>query len=546
MAARHRGRTTPFAQALITLIGLALLCLMLLGRRQEAEAGDGTAADSPSGTAGGSFAASGAGVATPAVTDDLRGRPDAALQAAAEARIADAFALASKLSSGKAHAGNCTVTMCVRARGSLRELVSIGAGRALRPASNMKLATTAAALALLGPGWSFSTDFEGSGPLEGGRPRGDLVVRAGGDPLWAPAGDGRAEPRLEALARELHLAGLRVVEGDLVLDPRSFAPPAPGPGWPPASQHWDDYCALAAAFTVNGGVLTATVTPGAPGAAARVEVHPSPTGIPPRHDVRTEKGGPLDVRVGATTAAVTVRGRVPADLGTWTTSFAHPDPVLLFESVLVDALEGAGIELRGGVRVQRDAPGGLLLATLRSPLLDVLGPINTESVNPVADQLFLATGLAVAGEATRAGGRAATAEALRRLGVGSEGLVQVDGSGLSRDNRLSARQLVALQQAVLGLDAATVEAWLDSLAVGGSTGTLEKRMLDPALLGRVRGKTGWIAGTSALAGVVTTPAGREYVFSILVDYPQEVGGLNRDCWKPMQDDLLALLVEAAP
>jgi D-alanyl-D-alanine carboxypeptidase/D-alanyl-D-alanine-endopeptidase (penicillin-binding protein 4) len=70
----------------------------------------------------------------------------------------------------------------------------------------------------------------------------------------------------------------------------------------------------------------------------------------------------------------------------------------------------------------------------------VLTPINTHSNNACADQLFLALGRAVSGNGTRAGGRAATAKALEQLGLDSQSLVQVDGSGLSRENRVSARR----------------------------------------------------------------------------------------------------------
>ena len=127
-----------------------------------------------------------------------------------------------------------------------------------------------------------------------------------------------------------------------------------------------------------------------------------------------------------------------------------------------------------------------------------------------------------------------------RLGVPTAGLVQVDGSGLSRDNRVTARQIAALLDAVVGLGGELSRAYLDSLAVAGESGTLERRMRETPTCGRVRAKTGWISGTSALAGVVETLSGRHLAFSILVDYP-DISGLNTACWKPMADELCAHL-----
>jgi D-alanyl-D-alanine carboxypeptidase/D-alanyl-D-alanine-endopeptidase (penicillin-binding protein 4) len=222
--------------------------------------------------------------------------------------------------------------------------------------------------------------------------------------------------------------------------------------------------------------------------------------------------------------------------------FSHPDPVLLFESALRAALGHAMVRVEGGTRRERHAPGGVRLHTLRSPLEDTLVPINTHSVNAVADQVFLAAGGAVTGRATREGGRSATARALELLGVSTDGLVQVDGSGLSRANRVSARQLCALLAAVLSPDSGLADAYLASLAVAGESGTLEGRMTDGPAHGRAFAKSGWIAGTSSLSGLVRTLDGREQVFAILVEYPASAAGMNTHCFKPMHDAIVERLV----
>ncbi len=96
---------------------------------------------------------------------------------------------------------------------------------------------------------------------------------------------------------------------------------------------------------------------------------------------------------------------------------------------------------------------------------------------------------------------------------------------------------------VLTQDRRSARLYLESLAVAGERGTLEDRMGDSVARGRVRAKTGFIDGTSALSGVAQALDGRHFVFSILVNYPDS-GGLNKSVWKPMQDELCERLVEA--
>jgi D-alanyl-D-alanine carboxypeptidase/D-alanyl-D-alanine-endopeptidase (penicillin-binding protein 4) len=128
----------------------------------------------------------------------------------------------------------------------------------------------------------------------------------------------------------------------------------------------------------------------------------------------------------------------------------------------------------------------------------------------------------------------AVAKSLQDLGLLDQGWKQVDGSGLSRDNLVTARQITALIEAAMALDTASASAFHDSLAVPGEDGTLERRMGD--LGERLRAKTGFINGTSALSGLVDTKNGRTLVFSILVQYPAQ-GGLNTSVWKPMQNEI---------
>jgi D-alanyl-D-alanine carboxypeptidase/D-alanyl-D-alanine-endopeptidase (penicillin-binding protein 4) len=467
---------------------------------------------------------------------------DAALTGRIQAHISAALADAQKRSKGKVTSSNTTIAVHVVRPAAHTELVSLSSDASLMPASNMKLLTSASALVLLGESWQFETAFERGGPIEGSTLRGDLIVRAGGDPLYDREGDGEVAHLLAPVVEVLRGAGITRIEGDVVLDEGSYADPEPGPGWPDAAQYWQEHCARAGGFSANAGCLTANVRPGSVGGTAPSRVLPAAHGLKRVGTVKTAKAGSrLDVAVGAVPGRVTLRGSFPAGLDSWTDRFAAPDPVELFASVLRDALERGGIRITGEVRRERGAPSGTPMVLLRTPLASALYPINLDSNNAVADQLFLAMGAARGLGGTRAGGEQAVKSALELLGVPHEGLVQVGGSGLSRESRLTARQLTALLSATTELSPSAFALFYDTLPTSGISGSLESRMKQPPVRGRVHAKTGWIEGASALSGFVESESGEQLVFSILVGYPR-ASGLNKYCWKPMQDEICEELV----
>jgi D-alanyl-D-alanine carboxypeptidase/D-alanyl-D-alanine-endopeptidase (penicillin-binding protein 4) len=235
-----------------------------------------------------------------------------------------------------------------------------------------------------------------------------------------------------------------------------------------------------------------------------------------------------------------VSGTMPGKSSPFSDSCAAPDPVALFGNALRGALARHGVMVQGRLRRERGVPPGVVLAHLRSPLAKYLAAINTDSTNACADQVFLATAFATSGYGTREAGARATKIALAQLGVPADSLVQVDGSGLSRSNRVTARQMTALIEAVVLRDERSAQIYRDSLAVAGRTGTLEKRMRGTPAEGVINAKTGFIGGTSALSGIAPTPDGRVFVFSILVNFP-EYDGLNGN-WKDMQDAMCVRIV----
>lgn len=461
------------------------------------------------------------------------------LESSIERAIASALARGKKESKGKLNPKGVQVSVVVRDVASAEVLVDRLGGTPLAPASNMKILTTASALLGLGADAMFETRFEAHGTVESGALNGNLVVRAGGDPLHRREGDGGIDPWLDALAADLRQAGISSVTGAMVLDEGTFALPGPGPEWPGKSQFWTAYCALSGGFSGNGGVFRATVTTDRGGATARTVLRPKHHGLTRKGSVSIT-GRKNALRVGANSAGVTVGGKVPKGSGPYVEEFSHPDPVQLFGAAVAGGLRDRGISIPQVLR-QRVQETGPVVHEMRSPVASILDAILLDSNNAVADQLFLLMGHKLGNAATRDGAAAATLDVLRTNDIDVDGLVQVGGSGLSKANRVTARTFVDALNVVMAHPTCG-PLFVAALPVSGESGSLRNRMKSNSAKGRVRAKTGWVMGASSLSGVVQSSEGEPVLtFSIIVSYPR-VGGLNTSAWKPMQDEICESLI----
>ncbi len=213
------------------------------------------------------------------------------------------------------------------------------------------------------------------------------------------------------------------------------------------------------------------------------------------------------------------------------------DPGAFFASAMQAGLESRGLTFREAP-VRSDGPAdtsGLeKLATFGTPIAAVLLRVNSDSQNLFAEALARLIGE----EPTWEAGEAAAKSFLAEVGIDPTDLAMADGSGLSRDNRATVRQLTDLLRVMDGHEARDL--WLDSLSVAGGRGTLRGRMKD--LPGGFIGKTGYIGGVRALSGYATGVDGRRFVVSVLYNrIPGSVGP-----YTALQDDAVRYVLENAP
>ena len=427
------------------------------------------------------------------------------------------------------------------------------ADKLFTPASNTKLFTTAAALALIGPNYSSRTTVETTGVLDKyGRLTGDLVLVGRGDPNLS----GRELPYavhtqrndhpirvLEQLADSLVQMGVKYVDGDIVADDSYFAFERYGEGW---SQ--DDLVladgAPVSALSINDNVVFVNILP-ADRAGDRAFVNITPFADYYRIDNRiittpAGTGRKIFINREPGSTLLTLWGNVPLDDAGANEALAIEDPAEFAAALFHQLLENRGIivygkqrtrhtELaslstltvtatapaRGGDELSRTLPNQpLVLASYQSkPLSEDVRVINKVSQNLHAEILLRLLGREKGAAGTVEGGLEVLRGFLNQASVPADQYVFYDGSGLSRQNLVTPHAVVQL------LRYAANQPWgasfRETLPVAGIDGSLADRFpnLDPHT--HVFAKTGSLGGVKALSGYATTARGQQVAFSIL-------------------------------
>jgi serine-type D-Ala-D-Ala carboxypeptidase/endopeptidase (penicillin-binding protein 4) len=428
------------------------------------------------------------------------------------------------------------VSVVLQEAGSGRTLLTHNAHAPANPASLAKLLTTIAAFDQLGPAWTWTTPVWLHGSVADGVLDGNLVIKGSGDPKLVVE-------RLWLLLKRVQQLGVREIRGDIVLDRSAFAP-----GTADSADFDGDptrpYNVQPDALLLNFKSVTYSFVPDAARGVALVGAEPALAGTQVQGTVRLSAGPCDDWRTGLKASfndarQVRFAGTYPAACGELAWPVADADPAS-YNARLIEALwRDMGGKL-GGRIVDGLAPAGLKPSfELKSPpLADVVRDINKFSNNVMAQQLFLTLAL------QRQPGQPASAEAARtllrdwlvaRTGELPPG-VQVDnGSGLSRDNRLSASLLARLMQQAWSSPA--MPELISSLPVNGLDGTMRRSRATP---GRAHLKTGSLRDVAGLAGYVLSDSGRRYVLVAIVNHP------NANAARPALDALVQWSLRDAP
>jgi len=412
----------------------------------------------------------------------------------------------------------------VQALDSEQPLFSASPAAGFNPASTIKLVTTWLALSELGPNRTWPTEVYLDGTLDRGVLRGDLIIKGYGDPYLITE-------RLWALQRQLRLRGLQRIDGDLVIDNSYFAIEDTDPG-AFDGEELRVYNVLPDALLVNFQALNLYFAPDRARNNVRVFADPMPANLSIENRLRLKPGRcggfrngvTLELQGGAARDRLVVSGDYGADCELWSMSRSILTAPSYAYGVFRSLWEESGGVLNGNYRVDLNALARFpedsepFLVVESPPLGDIIRSINKYSNNVMSRHLFLTLGAdAFGAPATSAKSRKAADLALRKQGLESTGIYLDNGSGLSRDARISAGDLASI------LRNAGNSPWfaeyVSSMSLAGLDGTLRKRFKAEPATGRMHLKTGRLDGVYATAGYVHAASGRDYVVVILQNYP---------------------------
>jgi len=407
-----------------------------------------------------------------------------------------------------------------------KTVYSHNARKALVPASNMKIVTTAAALKYLGPNYEYKTkvglcgDTLGDPVLQTNGKTGTLVIIGSGDPLLGDKVtdakyDKKAGWIFEDVAAVLKKNGITTIK-DIIVDSSVFDDQRVHPNWLKKDLNRKYACEVSG-LNFNGNCIDVTAKNS--GGKVVVSIEPATDYVKIINKVRHVKRGKVGVAAYRTRKPnkIILEGKCKKQQGPFPVAIERP--AAFFSFLLAEKLAKAGINTQG--KLMEKAAGQdckfRLLRVYSTPITDCLPRCNKDSFGLAAEAL-LKTIAAHANKKRKNGnwaeGRQLIQKYLLELGIEEKEFYIDDGSGLSRQNKLSANAITSVLCHVY--KSKDWKPYKNSLAVGGVDGTIRKYFKEEKYRGKIFAKTGYIAGAKSLSGVCTNAEG-DYIFSILTN-----------------------------
>jgi len=399
-------------------------------------------------------------------------------------------------------------------------------GKSLTPASVMKLITSAAALELLGPQYTFRTELGYTGTINkrSGKLKGNIVIVGGGDPaLGSNHFSDYYNDFMSGWVTEIKKLGIKKIEGRVITDDSYFDfQPVP------AKWLWEDagnyYGAGAYGLSVFDNTYEIHLKTSSDSSQLLIkEIIPNECKYEFSNWL-TAAGTSDEGYVFAAPYSTNgwLAGSVPVNMDDFVLKASIADPPRLIAKMINEKLETAGIIVSGEpttTRLEQEIVAGKfvpVIETISPPLIKIIEVLNHESVNLYAEHLIKELGKKYKNTGSTAAGVEVIKDFLNNAGIKTDGMFIEDGSGLSPVNSINSKELVNLLY-YMKINGRYFSEYFSSLPDAGKEGTLKNYFRDPVFESRLKAKSGSMTRVKSYAGYFTTQSGKQMIFSIIVN-----------------------------
>lgn len=398
------------------------------------------------------------------------------------------------------------------------------AGKLFIPASVLKVVTSATALEILGSDYRFKTSLGYSGKITDGTLKGDLIIKGGGDPVLGSEyfKDHYFTPHfLETWVQQIKAAGIKRIEGNLVLDCSLYDSEKIPPSW-----IWEDignyYGAGPNALTVYDNMFRISFrSPAMAGMSTEIiSVYPKIDGMNFKNEVLSSNenrdlayvfGSPDD-------GSRLIRGTIPNNRRAFTIKASNPFPEKLLADDFMQQLARNGVFLSGKTVTETSPVSQYneIYVTESPDLAEIIKVLNYESVNLFAEHLIKQISAEQAGNGSREIGLKLVSEFWRKKGFDTNQLIMEDGSGLSHFNAVTPEFLTTVLTFMAETSRNSV-VFKESLPNAGE-GTLRHFAMQNFPENVLRSKSGSMTRVRCYAGFLQAASGKNLTFSIMVNH----------------------------
>lgn len=419
-----------------------------------------------------------------------------------------------------------SVGVCVLPLDSSDMLLSYNENQALATASTMKAITTASSLLVLGDDFKFTTSLEYEGEIKDGVLKGNLYIKGGGDPILGyKKYSGEDMEMIFAKWGNLlkQKYELRTIEGSVIADPTIFESQLASGTW-----SWEDmgnyYGAGASGLNINQNEYRIFFKPATivGGQAKVLRTEPEIDGINFINEMKTgaKNSGDNGYIYGAHYSNTKyLRGSIPSGVSEFSIKGAMPDPALFCAQAFTKVIQSQGIKVTEAatvIREQKEHPKRKLITSYSSkPLSEIIIPTNHKSINLNTEAILKMMGTSEGEIGGHKNGAQTVKELWAERGVDMQGFFMEDGSGLSRFNAVTPKQMVSILRKMSKTK--SYEKFKNSLPIFGETGTLERIGRNSFAKGKIHAKSGYIKRVRGYVGYATTLNGKEVAFAVMVN-----------------------------